>query len=128
MSLENISYETLKLDYVATTRGSLSFPLSVVPELKVSYIHILKYGTLSNTNMIFLLSLHSLNFPCAKSMPKSQGASLFTQTKSYSAPLTKAAKSFMFCQHLIPPVPLAICLPPDNRGRRMAADCWNAPQ
>lgn len=58
----------------------------------------------------------------------SQYPSLFTQTKSYSAPLTKAAKSFMFCQHLIPPVPLAICLPPDNRGRRMAADCWNAPQ
>lgn len=34
----------------------------------------------------------------------------------------------MFCQHLIPSVPLAMCLRPDNGGRRMAADCWNAPQ
>lgn len=34
----------------------------------------------------------------------------------------------MFCQHLIPPVPLAMCLRPDNGGWRMVADCWNAPQ
>lgn len=34
----------------------------------------------------------------------------------------------MFCQQLIPSVPLAMCLRLDNGGRRMAADCWNAPQ
>lgn len=90
------------------------------------------WKTIPRLRIWSVCSANSLNFLHDKSTAKPlRGAtnSVYLHKQSSTQPLlTKAAKSFMFCQHLIPLVPLAICLAPHNRGRRMAADCWNAPQ